>query len=44
MKRENAYITMPAVTLRGLVIFPGQYLHFDVARDMTRASVNQAVW
>ncbi len=43
MKRENAYITMPAVTLRGLVIFPDQYLHFDVARDMTRASVNQAV-
>lgn len=43
MKRENAYITMPAVTLRGLVIFPDQYLHFDVARDMTRASINQAV-
>lgn len=43
MKKEIAYITMPAVTLRGLVIFPDQYLHFDVARDMTRASVNRAV-
>ena len=43
MNREEKYITLPAVTLRGLVIFPDQYLHFDVARDMTRASVKQAV-
>ncbi len=32
MKKNENIIQMPALTLRGLVIFPGMILHFDVGR------------
>lgn len=35
--------TLPAVTLRGLTILPGMVIHFDLSREMSMASVEQAM-
>ena len=34
---------MPALALRGLVIFPGMILHFDIARDRSINAVEEAI-
>ena len=34
---------LPAVTLRGLTILPGMVIHFDLSREMSMASVEQAM-
>ena len=36
-------VTMPMIPLRGLVVFPGLSLTFDVARDKSRAAVKAAM-
>ena len=43
MTMKNEYITMPALALRGLVIFPGMILHFDVARERSINAVEEAI-
>ena len=43
MTMKNEYITMPALALRGLVIFPGMILHFDVARERSINAVEKAI-
>lgn len=35
--------TLPAVTLRGLTILPGMVIHFDLSREQSMASVEQAM-
>lgn len=35
--------TLPAVTLRGLTILPGMVIHFDLSRETSMASVEQAM-
>ncbi len=35
--------TLPAVILRGLTILPGMVIHFDLSREMSMASVEQAM-
>lgn len=40
MKKQ---ITLPAIALRGLVIFPGMILHFDVMRDQSVEGVKAAI-
>lgn len=35
--------TLPAVTLRGLTILPGMVIHFDLSREASMASVEQAM-
>lgn len=35
--------TLPAVTLRGLTILPGMVIHFDLSREASIASVEQAM-
>ena len=34
---------LPVLALRGLVLFPGMMLHFDVGRPKSVASLNQAM-
>ena len=41
-ERENIRL-MPALALRGLVLFPGMLLHFDVGRARSVAALNQAM-
>ena len=33
---------MPAMALRGMVLFPGNIMHFDVGRDASIKALNQA--
>lgn len=40
---KNEYISMPALALRGLVIFPDMILHFDVARERSINAVEEAI-
>lgn len=40
---DNGNIQLPAVTLRGLTILPGMVIHFDLSRDMSVSSVEQAM-
>lgn len=35
--------TLPAVTLRGLTILPGMVIHFDLSRETSMSSVEQAM-
>ncbi|MCL2508283.1 MAG: endopeptidase La [Oscillospiraceae bacterium] len=42
-KRETAPVVMPVVALRGLVVFPGVQLHFDVGRDTSVAAFKAAM-
>ncbi|MCQ2477259.1 MAG: endopeptidase La [Clostridia bacterium] len=39
---ELSFTNVPTVALRGLVMFPGQLLHFDVGRDKSTKSIMQA--
>lgn len=39
---ESISITMPAVALRGLVVFPDQLLHFDVGREKSSYAIMKA--
>ncbi len=41
MKKE--YTLMPALALRGLVVFPGMILHFDIARERSIEAINSAI-
>ena len=41
MKNED--IKIPALALRGLVIFPGMILHFDVARERSVSAIDEAI-
>lgn len=43
MKKTENIIQMPALTLRGLVIFPGMILHFDVGRTRSINALKAAV-
>ncbi|MDE7247051.1 MAG: endopeptidase La [Lachnospiraceae bacterium] len=40
---DNGNIQLPAVTLRGLTILPGMVIHFDLSRDISVSSVEQAM-
>ena len=39
----NKKIRLPLIPLRGLTIFPNMVLHFDVGRDKSIASINEAM-
>ena len=43
MKKTENIIQIPALTLRGLVIFPGMILHFDVGRTRSINALKAAV-
>lgn len=40
---EKKYLNIPMITLRGLVIFPEQLVHFDVGREKSIAAVDEAL-
>lgn len=40
---ENENRLLPTVTLRGLTILPGMVIHFDLSRDQSVSSVEQAM-
>lgn len=40
---ENGNRLLPTVTLRGLTILPGMVIHFDLSRDVSVSSVEQAM-
>lgn len=40
---ENENRLFPTVTLRGLTILPGMVIHFDLSRDLSVSSVEQAM-
>lgn len=42
MKNKTELINLPLVALRGIVMFPGQLLHFDVGREKSIAAVKAA--
>ena len=42
MEKEEL-LTVPVLPLRGLVIFPGSILHFDVARKKSVAAIESAM-
>ena len=42
MKEENIRI-MPTVALRGLVVFPGMFIHFDVGREKSINALRKAM-
>ena len=37
------YVHLPAIALRGLVIFPGSTVHFDVGREKSINAINEAM-
>ena len=43
MNESNGVRIMPLLALRGLVVFPGMMLHFDVGRKRSIGAVNQAM-
>ena len=43
MKKDTEIYEIPALALRGLVIFPGMILHFDVARDRSVNALKAAI-
>ena len=40
---EGTVITMPAVALRGLTVFPTMMIHFDINRKRSIAAVEKAM-
>lgn len=40
---EGIILDMPVIPLRGLIVFPGVSLTFDIARDRSRAAVKKAM-
>lgn len=43
MTRSNPPVTMPALALRGLTIFPSMLLHFDVGRETSVKALDEAM-
>ncbi|MGN1480045.1 MAG: LON peptidase substrate-binding domain-containing protein [Acutalibacteraceae bacterium] len=43
IKPRSVSVTMPAVALRGLVVFPGMNINFDVGRDKSIAALKAAM-
>lgn len=43
MKTKIENITMPALAIRGLVVFPNVVVHFDVAREMSESALKAAM-
>ena len=43
VKVESNILHLPAIALRGLVVFPNNLLHFEVGRDKSIAAVEWAV-
>ena len=45
MKKEIRTVraTLPVMALRGLVLFPGMMLHFDVGRKKSILALNEAM-
>ncbi|MEG1835454.1 MAG: endopeptidase La [Oscillospiraceae bacterium] len=41
--QDNAFLNMPMVALRGLVVFPNATIHFDVGRKISIAAVKAAM-
>ena len=40
-KFESAALLMPTVALRGLVVFPGMQVHFDVGREKSMTATGE---
>ena len=40
---EQVYESIPVVALRGLVVLPGELLHFDAGREKSVAALNKAM-
>ena len=36
-------VTMPALALRGLTVFPGMLIHFDVGREPSMKALEQSM-
>lgn len=43
MERKPIILTLPAVALRGLTVFPGTLIHFDVARKTSIEALEKAM-
>ena len=43
MTREEKIRIMPTVALRGLVVFPDMFIHFDVGREKSINAINAAM-
>ena len=43
MSLENNLVRIPLVALRGLVVFPGMKLHFDVGRAKSISAIEDAM-
>ena len=43
MKTKSEDITMPALAIPGLVVFPNVVIHFDVSREMSESSLKAAM-
>ena len=41
-EKENIYKTLPAIALRGKVLFPNIYLNFDIGRPMSVNAIKEA--
>ena len=42
-EQEHSYPTMPALALRGLVIYPRMMVHFDVGRELSIKALEEAM-
>ncbi|MEG1050130.1 MAG: hypothetical protein RSE24_06275, partial [Oscillospiraceae bacterium] len=40
---KNEYICIPAIALRGLVLFPDNLVHFDVGREKSIKAIEAAM-
>lgn len=43
MNEEKKYITMPALALRGLTVYPRMIIHFDVGREASMQALEEAM-
>ena len=43
MAEQQTFITMPALALRGLVVYPRMMVHFDVGREMSIKALEEAM-
>ncbi len=43
MPNEPQYVTMPMLALRGLTVFPGMLLHFDVGREISIKALEESM-
>ena len=42
-EEQRSYPTMPALALRGLVVYPRMMVHFDVGREMSIKALEEAM-